>query len=90
MKFNLHARSDGALLFLSVEVLEAYMSTSFNSEELNIFASVFDRACAEMRANDEASRSLIALRILHLAAEGERVPERLLECAKHIDSAVAA
>jgi hypothetical protein len=53
------------------------MFASFNVEEFSVFASVFDRACAEMQVHDKASKSLIALRILHMAAEGEREPERL-------------
>jgi hypothetical protein len=66
------------------------MSASFNSEELSLFATILDRACAGIQACDQATRELVAVRILHLAQEGERDPERLLEYAKCISGSFAA
>jgi len=66
------------------------MSTSFNSEELDLFANVLDRACAQMLIHDEVTRNLIATRIFHLAEGGERNPDRLLRYAKSMNGSFAA
>ena len=58
------------------------MSASFNSEELKLFAEILNRTCTEMNVRDDATRSLIALRIMHLAEEGERDPDKLRDYAR--------
>ena len=57
------------------------MSASFNSEEVKLFEKILQRACAEMNVQDEATRSLIAMRIMHLAEQGVRDPVLLLSRA---------
>lgn len=65
---------------------------SFDPETLALLKSVFNQACAllpQHRRKTE-TQSTIAIRILQLAAEGERDPNRLLshalnpaECRRH-------
>ena len=66
------------------------MSASFNSEELKFFEEILEHACAEMNVQDEAIKSLIAMRIMQLAEGGERDPDLLLSRAKLSSPSIAA
>ena len=66
------------------------MSASFNSEELDLFAKILKQVCAEMTVTDEVTKSLIATRILHLAQEGERDPQKLFDYATNVVAARCA
>lgn len=55
--------------------------TSFESGDLKLFDRVIARACAEIGDCDEATKSIIAARVLSHAADGERDFETLLSHA---------
>jgi hypothetical protein len=54
------------------------MSASYKPEEIDLCASILDRACAHLTTHDQVTKELIGLRILHAAERGERDPQRLL------------
>jgi hypothetical protein len=65
------------------------MTGSFDPEEVTLLASVFDRACKELKIRDEARETLVACRIVRLADQGERDPEKLLTYAMRMDPIAA-
>jgi hypothetical protein len=54
------------------------MSAFYQPKEIDLFASVLDRACAQKSVNEPVDKEILAMRILHAAEKGERDPERLL------------
>ncbi len=60
---------------------EAPLSASLWPEDIELCASVLDRACAQIRTDDQITKELIGVRILHAAETGERDPDRLLRYA---------
>lgn len=63
-----------------VSRMEASMTVFYKSEEIDLLATVMDRASAKMTMTD-VDKEILALRILRAAEEGERDPDRLLETA---------
>ncbi len=62
------------------------MSAIYRPDEIQLLASVLDRACAETYVRKRIDRAILAMRILNAAAMGERDPERLLaRCLKPVD-----
>lgn len=57
------------------------MSGSYQPKELDLFASVLDRACARNPVAHESEKEKIATRIMYEAEKGERDPDRLLKVA---------
>lgn len=56
------------------------MSAFYKPEEIDLLASVIDRACAEKTMTD-VDKEILAMRILRAAENGERDPARLLKVA---------
>ncbi|MFZ5675654.1 MAG: hypothetical protein ACOZAM_22065 [Pseudomonadota bacterium] len=56
------------------------MTVFYKSEEIDLLATVMDRASAKMTMTD-VDKEILALRILRAAEEGECDPDRLLETA---------
>jgi hypothetical protein len=62
-------------------IMEASMSAFYQPKEIDLLASVLDRACAEKPVIKEADKEAVAVRILYEAERGERDPDRLLKRA---------
>lgn len=58
------------------------MSAAFDSHEIELFARVIDRASIDLRAFSDSERSILAIRVLNCAQDGERAFGTLLDCAK--------
>jgi hypothetical protein len=61
--------------------VEAHLPASFLPSEIELCASVLNRACSRIRSRDPTTRELIGERILEAAEMGERDPDRLLRYA---------
>lgn len=57
------------------------MSAFYQPKEIDLFASVLDRACAQKPVAADIDKEIAAARIFYAAERGERDPERLLKCA---------
>jgi hypothetical protein len=71
---------EGALLTRNKST-GAHMGNSFNPDEMNLLAKVVDEACRKVGCADERAKEILAMRVLRLAARGERDFGALLSAA---------
>lgn len=57
------------------------MDNSFNPKEMDVLVKVVDEACQKLGGVDEATRQMVATRVLNYAAQGKRDFETLLSVA---------
>ena len=62
-------------------VVQLFHDTSFDSEMTRVMGVAYDKACRQLHdsGQPELVQEVIAARILRLAREGERDPDRLCE-----------
>jgi hypothetical protein len=57
------------------------MNNFFNPAEVNLLAKVVDEASLKVRCADQKAKEVLAMRVLYVAAQGERDFEALLSAA---------
>jgi hypothetical protein len=62
------------------------MKNSFNPAEVNLLAKVVDEACLKVRCADLRAKEMLAIRVLCIAAQGERDFDVLLSAALNATS----